>query len=154
MEQRIDSQPLEMQKKQYTKIVGKVYPKPPILRNVTGAFIAGGLIAIIGQLFMNMYQSWGLNLQEAGAAMSSTLIFLSALLTGIGVYDELAKYGGAGTIVPITGFANSMVAPAMEYRSEGLVLGVGARLFTIAGPVLVFGIVTGWIIGLLYYFFR
>jgi stage V sporulation protein AC len=93
-------------------------------------------------------------LREAGAATSTVLVFLAALLTGLGVYDEIAKFAGAGSIVPITGFANSMVAPAMEYRGEGLVLGVGARLFTVAGPVLVFGIVTAWLVALLYYFFR
>ncbi|HAP94098.1 MAG TPA: stage V sporulation protein AC [Desulfotomaculum sp.] len=154
MDRSLDSQPLEMQKKQYAKMVDEVNPRPPLARNVFGAFVIGGLIAVLGQLFLSLFQSWGLNIREAGAAMSATLVFLSALFTGLGIYDEIAKFGGAGTIVPITGFANSMVAPAMEYRAEGLVLGVGARLFTVAGPVLVFGIVAGWLIGLLYYFFR
>ena len=135
-------------------MVDEVNPRPPLARNIFGAFAIGGLIAVLGQLFLNLFQSWGLNIREAGAAMSATLVFLSALFTGLGIYDEIAKFGGAGTIVPITGFANAMVAPAMEYRAEGLVLGVGARLFTVAGPVLVFGIVARWLIGLLYYFFR
>ncbi len=154
MTQNIDSLPAEMQKKQYDQMVKEVKPRPPVIRNVFWAFVVGGLISVIGQIFFNIFQNWGLGRLEAGAAMSCTLIFLAALFTGLGLYDELAKVGGAGTIVPITGFANSMVAPAMEYRAEGLVLGVGARLFTVAGPVLVFGIVTAWIIGLLYYFFR
>jgi len=103
---------------------------------------------------LNFFQGQGLSINDAGAATSSTLIFLAALFTGLGIYDEIAKYGGAGTIVPITGFANSMVSPAMEYRTEGFVLGVGAKLFTIAGPVLVFGIFSAWLAALLYYFFR
>lgn len=154
MTQNIDSLPAEMQKKQYGQMVKEVKPRPPVIRNVFWAFVVGGLISVIGQIFFNIFQNWGLGRLEAGAAMSSTLVFLAALFTGLGLYDEIAKVGGAGMIVPITGFANSMVAPAMEYRAEGLVLGVGARLFTVAGPVLVFGIVTAWIIGLLYYFFR
>jgi stage V sporulation protein AC len=152
--QNLDSLPVEMQKKQYDQMVKEVKPRPPLIRNVFWAFITGGLISVIGQIFFNIFQGMGLDRLEAGAAMSSSLIFLAAFFTGLGLYDEIAKFGGAGMIVPITGFANSMVAPAMEYRSEGLVLGVGARLFTIAGPVLVFGIVTAWVIGLLYYFFH
>ncbi len=154
MTQNLDSLPAEMQKKQYEQMIKEVKPRPPVIRNVFWAFLIGGLICVIGQVIFNLFQDLGLSKLEAGAAMSSTLVFLAALLTGLGLYDEIAKVGGAGTIVPITGFANSMVAPAMEYRAEGLVLGVGARLFTIAGPVLAFGIVTAWIIGLLYYFFR
>lgn len=154
MTQNLDSLPAEMRKKQYDQMVKEVKPRPPVIRNICWAFVTGGLISVIGQVFFNIFQNWGLGRLEAGAAMSSTLVFFAALFTGLGLYDEIAKVGGAGTIVPITGFANSMVAPAMEYRTEGLVLGVGARLFTIAGPVLVFGIVTAWIIGLLYYFFR
>lgn len=149
-----DYQPLEIQKKQYKQMVDGVRPRPTLGRNVFWAFVVGGLIAVIGQFLMNFYQGRGLALPEAGAATSATLVFLAALFTGLGIYDEIARFAGAGSIVPITGFANSMVAPAMEYRGEGLVLGVGARLFTIAGPVLVFGIVTAWAAGLLYYFFR
>ncbi|SHJ20358.1 stage V sporulation protein AC [Desulfofundulus thermosubterraneus] len=149
-----DSQPLEIQKKEYQKMVQEIQPKPTLGRNVFWAFVVGGLISVLGQLFLNFFQARGLALPEAGAATSTVLVFLAALLTGLGVYDEIAKFAGAGSIVPITGFANSMVAPAMEYRGEGLVLGVGARLFTVAGPVLVFGIVTAWIVAILYYFFR
>jgi stage V sporulation protein AC len=148
------AQPLEIQKKQYKKLVDEIKPRPPLIRNTLGAFIFGGLIALIGQFLLSFFQGQGLSVNDAGTATSATLIFLAALFTGLGIYDEIAKYGGAGTIVPITGFANSMVSPAMEYRTEGLVLGVGARLFTIAGPVLVFGIFSAWLVALLYYFFR
>lgn len=149
-----DYQPLEIQKKEYQQMVDEIKPRPTLGRNIFWAFVVGGLIAVLRQLFLNFYQARGLALTEAGAATSATLVFLAALLTGLGVYDEIARFAGAGSIVPITGFANSMVAPAMEYRGEGLVLGVGARLFTIAGPVLVFGIVTAWVVALLYYLFR
>nr|WP_279233476.1 stage V sporulation protein AC [Desulfofundulus thermobenzoicus] len=145
---------MEIQKKEYQQMVESLKPRPTVARNVFWAFVVGGLISVLGQLFLNFYQSRGLPLTEAGAATSATLVFLAALLTGLGVYDEIARFAGAGSIVPITGFANSMVAPAMEYRGEGLVLGVGARLFTTAGPVLVFGIVTAWIVAVLYYLFR
>lgn len=148
-----DSQPLELQKQIYKEMVAQIKPKPTIFRNVLGAFVIGGLICVIGQSFLSIYQGFGLSQKDAGAAAAATLVFISAFLTGLGLYDEIAKFAGAGTIVPITGFANSMVSPAMEYRGEGLVLGVGARLFTIAGPVLVFGIVTAWLTGILYYIF-
>ena len=149
-----DSQPMEIRKREYQKLVQQVIPRPTVGRNVFWGFVVGGLISLLGQGLMNFFAGFGLPLTEAGAAASAVLVFLSAFLTGLGVYDEIAKFAGAGAIVPITGFANSMVAPAMEYRAEGLVLGVGARLFTVAGPVLVFGIVTAWAIGILYYLFR
>ncbi|MEW6181688.1 MAG: stage V sporulation protein AC [Bacillota bacterium] len=145
--------PLEKQKEQYQKIVNKVSPKPPVLRNSVYAFAVGGLICVIGQVFTTLFQRSGLSVLDAGTATSIVLVFFAALLTGFGVYDEIARFAGAGTIVPITGFANSMVAPALEARTEGMVMGVGARLFTIAGPILVFGIVTAWLAGILYYFF-
>lgn len=147
------TKPLEIQKRQYQQMAKEVGPKPPVLRNCLWAFAVGGLICAIGQVFLNFFQSLGLNTLDAGAAASITLVFLAALLTGVGLYDEIARFAGAGTIVPITGFANSMVAPALEARTEGMVLGVGARLFTIAGPILVFGIVTAWLVGVLYYLF-
>ncbi|MDI6709481.1 MAG: stage V sporulation protein AC [Bacillota bacterium] len=136
------------------RISDRMKPKPPVLRNTIWAFAVGGLITILGQALLLFFQGLGLAPLAAGTATSITLIFLAALLTGLGVYDEIARYAGAGTIVPITGFANSMVAPALEAKAEGLVLGVGARLFTIAGPILVFGIVAGWIVGLIYLLIR
>ena len=144
----------EKQKKEYAEIVKQVKPKPRGWRNMFWAFVVGGFICLTGQIFYNYFLRLGLNLNEAGAATSSALVFLAAFLTGLGVYDEVSRFGGAGGIVPITGFANSMVASALEYRAEGLILGVGARLFTIAGPVLVWGIMTAWAAGILYYFFR
>ena len=143
--------PPEMSQKEYQKLVQKVNPKPTLLKNVVLAFLFGGAICAGGQLLTDFFTGRGLGLQDAGLATSAVLVFVAAFLTGLGLYDEIAKYAGAGTIVPITGFANSMVAPAMEFRSEGMVFGVGARLFTIAGPVLVFGIVTAWVAGMISY---
>lgn len=143
----------ELQKIKYQQMVTQTKPKPPLVRNLLGAFIIGGLICTFGQALIELYTSFGLEKTDAGAATSATLVFLAALLTGLGVYDSIAKYAGAGTIVPITGFANSIVAPALEFRREGMVFGVGQKMFTLAGPVLAFGFVTAWIIGLIYYLF-
>lgn len=143
----------ELQKIQYQQMVMQTKPKPPLVRNVLGAFVIGGLICTFGQALLEFYKSFGLAKTEAGAATSATLVFLAAILTGLGVYDSIAKYAGAGTIVPITGFANSMVAPALEFRREGMVFGVGQKIFSLAGPVLAFGFVTSWLIGLIYYLF-
>jgi len=149
-----NSIPVIKQKQQYEEMVKQITPKPRVWRNTFWAFIVGGLICLVGQFIVSFFRAQGLGVNEAGAAASATLVFLAAFLTGAGVYDEVSRFGGAGGIVPITGFANSMVAPALEYRAEGLVFGVGARLFTVAGPVLVWGIVTAWAVGILYYFFR
>lgn len=143
-----------MQRINYQEMVTKTKPKPPVLRNLLGAFVFGGAICTFGQALFNFFSSLGLAKPEAGAATSVTLIFLAAILTGLGVYDSIAKYAGAGTIVPITGFANSMVAPALEYRREGLVFGVGQKMFSLAGPVLAFGLVTAWLVGLIAYLFK
>ena len=144
----------EMQKIQYRQLVMKTKPRPPLVRNILGAFVFGGAICVLGQALLNLYASFGLAKPDAGAATSATLVFAAALLTGLGVYDSIAKYAGAGTIVPITGFANSIVAPALEYRREGLVFGVGQKIFSLAGPVLAFGFVTSWIVGLITYLFK
>lgn len=144
----------EMQKIVYQQMVVQTKPKTPLLRNIVGAFFFGGLICTIGQALFNIFMSLGLDKEAAGGATSATLVFIAAVLTGLGVYDSIAKYAGAGTIVPITGFANSIVSPALEFRREGMVLGTGARIFTLAGPVLAFGFVTSWLIGLLVYLTR
>lgn len=144
----------EQQKKEYQDLVKQIKPKPRIWRNVFWAFIVGGLICLVGQFILGFFLAKGLDINDAGAATAATLMFVAAFLTGVGVYDEVSRFGGAGGIVPITGFANAMVSPAMEYRTEGLIFGVGARLFSIAGPVLVWGIVTAWLVGILYYLFR
>jgi stage V sporulation protein AC len=147
------NKPLEMQKQEYKQMVKKVSPKPPVIRNSIWAFAVGGLICVVGQAFFNFFEGLGLNTLDAGAATSIVLVFIAAFLTGLGLYDEIARFAGAGTIVPITGFANSMVAPALEARTEGMVMGVGARLFSVAGPILVFGITAAWLAGMLYYLF-
>lgn len=140
----------EMQK-EYQELVKEVKPKPRVLRNCILAFLVGGVICLIGQAVLQIYLSQGLGEREAGAATAATMVFLGAFLTGLGVYDVIGRYGGAGSIVPITGFANSIVAPAMEFKREGFVLGVGARLFTIAGPVLVYGFLISALIGIVYF---
>ena len=119
------------------------------------AFVIGGLICTVGQGLLNLYKKAGLTAEDAGSAVSMTLIFAAALLTGLGLFDKLAKRAGAGTLVPITGFANAMVSPALEFKSEGFITGTGAKLFTVAGPVLVFGISASILYGiLLVLFFR
>lgn len=139
------------EQQQYQKKFEQLKPKTPILKNVIWAFIVGGLICMLGQYFMNYFVSLGFSKKEAGGPTSVLLIFLSALFTGLGIYDELGRKAGAGSIVPITGFANSIVAPAMEFKREGYVFGIGAKMFIIAGPVLVYGIATAVIIGFIYW---
>lgn len=121
-------------------------------KNLVWAFAVGGAICTAGQALSNLYQSWGLDQEQAGTAVSVTLIFAAALLTGLGCFDKLAKRAGAGTLVPITGFANAMVSPALEFKSEGLITGTAAKLFVVAGPVLVYGISASILYGLLLYF--
>lgn len=138
--------------KRYAQLVEQLSPKSEIGKGLIRAYWVGGVICMIGQGITDVFAyglKWGA--QASATATSITLIFLSALLTGIGVYDRIGKYAGAGSIVPITGFANSVVAPAMEFRREGLVMGVGAKLFTLAGPVLVYGISSSIIVGLITY---
>ncbi|SPF35430.1 Stage V sporulation protein AC [Candidatus Desulfosporosinus infrequens] len=137
---------------QYKQLAQQYTPKPTVVKNVVRAFIVGGVICAIGQIFINLFVTFGLARIEAATAATATMIFLGALLTGLGIYDEIGKFGGAGSIVPVTGFANSIVAPAMEFKREGYVLGVGAKLFTVAGPVLVYGIATSIVVGIVYYF--
>ena len=141
--------------KNYKDYVDKISPKPKYLKNYTLAFIVGGLICMIGQGINDMYMNFmGLEKLQASCATSMTLIFIGALLTGLGVYDLIGKRAGAGSIIPITGFANSIVSPAMEFKREGYVLGVGANLFKIAGPVLVYGIGSSILCGFIYYIFK
>ena len=141
-----------MEKKRYEEMFNQVKPKPPLLKNILWAFIVGGLICTLGQFLQNYFIDMGFSKKEAGGPTSVVLIFLAALFTGLGLYDELGKRAGAGSILPITGFANSIVSPAMEFKREGYVFGIGAKMFVIAGPVLVYGMVTSAIIGLIYWF--
>lgn len=140
-----------MTEKEYQKLVGELAPKSPMGKDCFHAFWIGGLICLLGQLMMNGYMALGLEKNDASTAVSMTLVALSALLTGLSWYDDIAKRAGAGTLVPITGFANAIAAPAVEFKTEGFVLGVGAKLFTIAGPVIVYGLATGVVYGLIYW---
>ena len=140
-----------MTSKEYAKLVQSMAPKSPIWKDCFHAFWIGGLICALGQLIMNGYLALDLSKEDAGTAMSMTLVALSALLTGLSLYDNIAKHAGAGTLVPITGFANAISAPAVEFKTEGFILGVGAKIFTIAGPVIVYGVSASVVYGLIYW---
>ena len=140
-----------MTEKQYDALVKEMSPKSPMWRDCLNAFWIGGLICTLGQFFMNCYKNWGLEKQDAGTAASMTLVALSALLTGLSLYDDIAKHAGAGTLVPITGFANSIAAPAVEFKTESWTTGVGCKMFTIAGPVIVYGLAASVVYGLIYW---
>lgn len=140
-----------MKEQEYEKLVDEMSPKSPMWRDCLNAFWIGGLICALGQAFMNWYASMGLDKTDAGTAASMSLVVLSALLTGLSVYDDIAKVAGAGTLVPITGFANSISAPAVEFKTEGFVLGVAAKMFTIAGPVIVYGLSASVVYGIIYW---
>lgn len=144
---------MHMTEKEYGKYVARLSEKSPLGKDVICAFVIGGLICVIGQLIMNGWQSAGLDKEAAGTATSVSMIFLSAVLTGLSIYDDIAKVAGAGTIVPITGFANSVVSPAIEFKAEGFVTGMAARMFTIAGPVIVYGTAASVVYGLILYVF-
>ncbi|KPU27982.1 stage V sporulation protein AC [Caloranaerobacter sp. TR13] len=140
--------------KDYNKYVQEKIPKPSYLKNCLWAFFVGGLICTFGQFVINFYKSLGLDKEGVSTATAITLVFLGAFFTGLGLYDKLGKRAGAGSIVPITGFANSIVSPAMEFKREGFIFGVAARMFTIAGPVLVYGFGSSVIVGLIYYLIK
>lgn len=142
-----------MTEKEYQQLAEKLAPKSPIGKDCFNAFWIGGLICLLGQLLMNGYMALGLEKEDASTAVSMTLVALSALLTGLSIYDDIAKHAGAGTLVPITGFANAIAAPAVEFKTEGFVLGVGAKLFTIAGPVIVYGLAAGVVYGVIYWIY-
>lgn len=140
-----------MTEKQYARLVEEMSPKSPIVKDCFNAFWIGGLICTLGQVFLNLYQNWGLDEKAAGTAVSMTLVALSALLTGLSLYDNIAKHAGAGTLVPITGFANAIAAPAVEFKTEGMILGTAAKMFTIAGPVIVYGLAASVVYGFIYW---
>ena len=140
-----------MTNEEYGKYVDSLAPKSKCLRNCLNAFWVGGLICVLGQLLMNGFQALDLSKDLSATATSICLVFLSALLTGLAVYDDIAKRAGAGTLVPITGFANSIAAPAVEFQTEGIILGTCAKMFTIAGPVLVYGTAASVIYGIIYW---
>ena len=140
-----------MTEREYGKLVKDMAPKSPIGKDCAIAFLVGGLICTLGQLAMNGYLALGLEKQDASTAASMSLVALSALLTGLSLYDNIAKFAGAGTLVPITGFANAIASPAIEFKTEGFVLGVGAKIFTIAGPVILYGVTASVVYGLIYW---
>lgn len=140
-----------MTEREYGKLVDELSPDSPMGKDCVIAFVVGGLICTLGQVFMKLYGVLGLDKDNAGTAASMTLVALSALLTGLSLYDNIAKYAGAGTLVPITGFANAVAAPAVEFKTEGFILGVGAKMFTIAGPVIVYGVAASVIYGFIYW---
>lgn len=138
-------------KKKYETMANEVAPKSKIMRDCLRAFLVGGLICDVGQIIYNIAINYGISKDKVNNIVPIIMIFLGALLTGTGVYSKLANFGGAGTVVPITGFSNAVVAPAIEFKKEGFIFGVAAKMFTIAGPVLVYGIGTSVIVGIIYY---
>ncbi|MBP3434765.1 MAG: stage V sporulation protein AC [Clostridia bacterium] len=142
---------MKITKQEYQSIAKKRAPKSPLIKDCLCAFLVGGLLCAAGEVVILLVGNAGLDAKSARLVGSLTLIFLSVLLTGLNVYDNIAKHAGAGTLVPITGFANSMASPAMEFKSEGFVLGVGAKMFSIAGPVIVYGTVASVVYGVIYW---
>ena len=138
-------------KKEYSEISKKASPNSRSWVNVPMAFLIGGLICTLGEVILNIFTHYGAEKEAAGAWASIILVFLSALFTGLGIYEKIAKHAGAGTLVPITGFANSVASAAIEYQKEGQVFGIGCKIFTIAGPVILYGIFFSWIAGLIYW---
>lgn len=145
---------MDMTPREYQAYVKKKEPKSPLLKDVLLAFLIGGTICTVGQLILNGWSAAGLSKEDAGTATSCTMVLLSAVLTGLGLYSRLARFGGAGTLVPITGFANSVAAPAVDFRSEGLITGMAVKMFTIAGLVIVYGTVASVIYGVVLMLFR
>ena len=140
-------------RKEYQKIVEKHSGKSPIVKDTLRAFFVGGLICTFGEIFRKSYLSAGLNKELAGSATAITLIFIASVLTALGIFDRIGKYAGAGTLVPITGFSNAVTSPAMEFKSEGMVPGTATKIFTVAGPVIVYGTISSVIAGFIYMFF-
>ena len=139
-----------MEQKEYEKWVTARAARSPVLKNCCAAFLVGGAICALGEVLFLLYSYFGVSEKVSGMLVTVSLIFLSALLTGLGIFDTLARFAGAGTLVPVTGFANAVVSPALDTKSEGPVLGVGAKIFTVAGPVLLFGIFAGCVYGVIY----
>lgn len=144
---------MPVSQKEYGEMVKKASPNSKSCIDIPCAFVIGGLICVIGQALTDFYSYLGFDDRTSAAWCTVTLVFLSALLTGLGVYEKIAKHGGAGTLVPVTGFANAVVSPAVEFKSEGFILGLGAKIFIIAGPVILYGTAASVLYGLIYYFF-
>ncbi len=142
---------MNMSKKEYSEYVKAHEPKSPHLKNFIKAYVIGGLICTLGQGFITLYSFYGASKDDASTLASISLVFISALLTGLGLYDKIAKHAGAGTLVPITGFANSIVSESIEFKTEGYILGVGAKMFNLAGPVIVYGTAASVVYGIIYW---
>lgn len=142
---------MEIDKKEYGRYVKQVTPVHSVIKNMLRAFLVGGIICTIGQVLINVFGNMGMEKETASAWSTLCLIAASVILTGFNIFPKIVKFGGAGALVPITGFANSVVAPAIEYKAEGQVFGVGCKIFTIAGPVILYGIVTSWVLGVVYW---
>ncbi|GAV25795.1 stage V sporulation protein AC [Carboxydothermus islandicus] len=140
---------MAIDKNEYQKTVEKIKPRPPVLKNCVLAFLMGGFVCFLGEVLFHFLRGYGLSEKDSYTVVSVVFILISAVLTGTGIYDDLVRIFGAGLIVPITGFANSMVSPALEHKQEGLVLGVGAKLFTVAGPVVIYGILSSLIVAII-----
>ena len=151
MEEKATGNEKKQQQKEYEQYVKAVTPTHSLWQQMLHAFITGGIICCIGQFILNYAEDLGLDKQSAGSWCSLLLVLLSVLLTGFGLFQKIAKWGGAGALVPITGFANSVAAPAIEYQKEGQVFGIGAKIFTIAGPVILYGILSSWALGVVYW---
>lgn len=142
---------MDMTNKEYNEYVKTMTPKSKVAKNCTKAFFIGGAICAVGQGFLELYKSFGMTAENASTLVTVTMIFIGAMLTGLNIYPKIAKHGGAGTLVPVTGFANSVAAPAIESKTEGFISGVGTKIFTIAGPVIVFGTLVSVVCGILYF---
>lgn len=142
-----------MKNEEYSKLVDKLSPPSKKAKDFTLAFLIGGIICVIGQLLRELFLGFGFEDKLVGMYVSTILIFSAALLTGLKIFEKIAKHAGAGTLVPITGFANSVVSPAIEFKTEGWILGLGAKMFAIAGPVIVYGTISSLLYGLVYWFF-
>ena len=151
MEEKATGNEKKQQQKEYEQYVKAVTPTHNLWQQMLHAFITGGIICCIGQFILNYAEDLGLDKQSAGSWCSLLLVLLSVLLTGFGLFQKIAKWGGAGALVPITGFANSVAAPAIEYKAEGQVFGIGCKIFTIAGPVILYGIFASWLLGAVYW---
>ena len=141
---------MQVSDKEYQQMTKKASPNSPVLKDCTKAFLIGGFLCTLGEVIFQLVRRTGLDEQNARLTASVSLIFLAVVLTGFQVFDNIAKHAGAGTIVPITGFANSVASPAMEFKTEGLVYGMAAKMFIVAGPIIVFGVLSGTLVGLLY----
>ena len=144
----------EMKQKEYQDYVKQVTPTHSLPAQMARAFLTGGLICVLGQGILNYAASAGMDQKTAGSVCSLTLVLISVILTGLNIYPSITKWGGAGALVPITGFANSVAAPAIEFKKEGQVFGIGCKIFTIAGPVILYGIFTSWRLGLIYWLLK